>query len=315
MSKNNRRKFIKNAAILPMGMACSTYAKHPNEVKEKPLSSSPAAKIKISLNAWSYNVPLFKYVNGEVGGMSLFDLLDECARLDFDAVDPTGYFFPGYPEVPSRQFVNKFKRRAFELGLAISGTGIRNDFSTSDKEKRSADIELTKKWINVAAQMGAPVIRVFAGKQPEGHSWEEASSWLSDALAECAAYGEQNGVIVGIQNHGGMLESAEEVLKIINKVQSDWLGVIVDTGYFLTDDPYADIVKVIDHAVNWQVKDLLKDRKGGPIDLAKVVSIIRASNYRGYVPIETLPIPGQEDSYDAYKRVPELLGKFRKALG
>lgn len=315
MKQSNRRKFIRNAALLPMGVACSSYAQQPITKKSESFYQSPSAKIKISLNAWSYNVPLFKYVRGEADGMSLFDLLDECAKLDFDAVDPTGYFFPGYPDVPSRQFINKFKRRAFELGLAISGTGIRNDFSTSDKEKRKADIELTKKWIDVAAQLGAPVIRVFAGNQPKGHSWDEAASWLSDSLTECAAYGEQNGVIVGIQNHGGMLTSAKEVLKIINMVQSDWLGAIVDTGYFLTDDPYADIEQVIPHAVNWQIKDLLKNRKGGPIDLAKVVSIIRASSYRGYVPIETLPIPGQEDAYDAYTRVPELLRKFREALG
>ena len=313
MNQSNRRKFIKSATLLPIGMACNTYT-HPTEKISRSHQTSPSAKIKISLNAWSYNVPLFKYVNGETGGMSLFDLLDECAKLDFDAVDPTGYFFPGYPEVPTRQFINKFKRRAFQLGLAISGTGIRNDFSTSDKEKRRADIELTKKWINVAAQLGAPVIRVFAGDQPKGYSWDETAKWLADALQECATYGQQNGVIVGIQNHGGMLKSADEVLKIIKMIQSDWLGAIVDTGYFLTADPYDDIKQVIPYAVNWQIKDLLNNRKGGPIDLSKVVNIIRASNYRGYVPIETLPIPGQEDSYDAYKRVPELLRKFREAL-
>ena len=54
-----------------------------------------------------------------------------------------------------------------------------------------------------------------------------------------------------MQNHGDMLKSADEVLKILGRVQSDWLGTIVDTGFFLTSDPYADIAKVIPHAVNW----------------------------------------------------------------
>jgi sugar phosphate isomerase/epimerase len=138
--------------------------------------------------------------------------------------------------------------------------------------------------------------------------------WLSEALAQCAEHGEKHGVLVGVQNHGDMLQSADEVLKILGMVQSDWLGAIVDTGYFLTPDPYADIARVIPRAVNWQVKELLSDRKGPKIDTVRLVSIIRASNYRGYVPIETLPLPGREDEYDAYARVPELLSELRNAL-
>ncbi|MFK7848931.1 MAG: sugar phosphate isomerase/epimerase family protein [Rhodothermales bacterium] len=312
-SPQDRRQFLKNAAILPLGMA---LPKVKSAVTDNSLQRiDQDSKIKLSLNAWSYNVPLFKYRDGKEGGMSLFDLLDECARLDFDAVDPTGYFFPGYPDVPTTAFVNEFKRRAFELGLAISGTGIRNNFATADKAKRDADVALAKRWIEAAAEMGAPVLRVFAGAQPEGHSWDEASEWMAEALGECAAHGEKHGVIVGVQNHGDMLKSADEVLKILSMVESRWLGTIVDTGFFLTPDPYADIARVIPHAVNWQVKELLSDRKGGPINMEKLVDIIRASNYRGYVPIETLPFPGKEDEYDAYVRVPELLNRLRVALG
>jgi sugar phosphate isomerase/epimerase len=262
-------------------------------------------------------VPLFKYQKGESGGMSLFDMLEECARLNFDAVDPTGYFFPGYPEAPERKFVNEFKRRAFHLGLDLSGTGIRNDFAVPDKSRRDADVILAKRWVEVAAELGAPVLRVFSGAQPKGHTWDEAAAWVADCLAQCAEHGEKHGVIIGMQNHGDLLSSAAETLKLLDMVKSDWLGVIIDTGKFLTPDPYADIAEVAPHAVNWQVKDLLNDRKGGPADMKKLVRIIRESNYRGYVPIETLPTLEEEkdkSTYDAYARVPELLNKLRQAL-
>lgn len=315
MKSINRRNFLKNVSLLPMGIILGkTHLQERHETEGLLSSPGSTAKIKLSLNAWSYYVPLYKYMRGEEGGMSLFDLLEECARLDFDAVDPTGYFFPGYPEVPETKFINSFKRRAFQLGLDISGTGIRNDFATPDKAKRMADIELAKRWIEAAAEIGAPVLRVFAGAQPQGYTWEETSVWMSEALAECAEHGEKYGVMVGVQNHGDMLKSADEVLKILAMVQSDWLGTIVDTGFFLTPDPYADIERVIPYAVNWQVKELLNDRKGDRIDMVKLVGIIRASNYRGYVPIETLPTPGKEDEYDAFSRVPELLAELRKAL-
>ena len=315
-SPNTRRQFLKSAALLPLGMTLGgVHVPDGAAAQGQSPGGRPGAKIKLSVNAWSYYVPLYKHLEGEEGGMSLFDLLEECARLDVDAVDPTGYFFPGYPEVPETAFINAFKRRAFQLGLDISGTGIRNDFATADRAKRDADVELAKRWIEAAAELGAPVLRVFAGAQPGGHTWDEAAVWLADALAQCAEHGEKHGVLVGVQNHGDMLQSADEVLRILGMVQSDWLGTIVDTGYFMTPDPYADIARVVPHAVNWQVKELLSDRKGGKIDMVKLVGIIRASNYRGYVPIETLPTPGKEDEYDAYARVPELLNELRKALG
>lgn len=297
--------------LLPLGWTLN--GREPAAAAEPPMPPAKA-KIKLSINAWSYYIQLYKHLKGENGGMSLFDLVDECVKLDVDAVDPTGYFFPGYPNVPDPKFVNQFKRHAFNQGIEISGTGIRNDFATADKAKRNEGIQLAKEWIEVAASMGAPVIRVFAGAQPDGLDWDEVAKWMADALHECAEHGEKSGVVVGVQNHGGMLKSAEQVLKILAAVDSTWLGTIIDTGYFLTADPYADIARVIPHAVNWQVKELLKDRKGDRIDMHKLVSIIRASEYRGYVPVETLPPIDGENQYNAYERVPELLAQFRNAI-
>lgn len=311
---NKRRIFLKVAALIPLGLAAGSRQTLNAADDLAPKASRQSVKIKLSVNAWSYYMQLNRHLKGENGGMSLFDMLEECARLEVDAVDPTGYFFPGYPNVPDSKFISEFKRRAFQLGLEFSGTGIRNDFATADKAKREADIELAKKWIEVAAEMGAPVLRVFAGPQPKGQSWDDAAGWMADALAKCAEHGQKYGVMVGVQNHGDMLKSAEEVLKLLGMVKSDWLGTIVDTGFFLTPDPYADIAKVIPHAVNWQVKELLSNRQGPKIDMTKLVQIIRQSNYRGYVPIETLPVAGKESEYDAIARVPELVNALRNAL-
>ena len=250
----SRREFLERAALLPLGAAAgSVWPQCALAAGDSITRRNPGPKLKLSLNAWSYYVQLNQHLKGQGGGMSLLDLLEECARLDFDAVDPTGYFFPGYPKTPERKFLNDFKRRAFQLGLDISGTGIRNDFAAPDKTKRAADVTLAKQWIESAAEMGAPVLRVFAGARPAGHTWDTAASWVAEALAECAEHGQKYGVIVGVQNHGDMLSSAAEVLKLMGMVKSEWLGVIVDTGKFLTPDPYADIAKVAPHAVNWQV--------------------------------------------------------------
>src|SRR5690606_5405318 len=171
-------------------------------------------------------------------------------KHDIPGLDPTGYFFPGYPGVPETAYLNDFKRRAHQLGVDITGTGVRNNFASPDAARRAADVEHVKQWVEVAARMGAPVLRVFAGPEPEGHSWDTAAGWMVEALQACAEHGRKHGVLIGVQNHGDMLKTADQTIDIVKRVGSDWFGVIVDTGYFMTPDPYIDIAKVMPYAVN-----------------------------------------------------------------
>ena len=91
-------------------------------------------------------------------------------------------------------------------------------------------------------------------------------------LKQCVEHAEKYGVIIGIQNHGDMLKSADQVIKIIKMVDSPWFGAINDTGYYLTPDPYADMARVVPYTVNWQVKQRLGGKEGTtPMDLKRLV--------------------------------------------
>jgi sugar phosphate isomerase/epimerase len=280
---------------------------------QEPIKRAGGPRLKTSLNAYSFNKTLNDHLKGRGKGMTLLELLDFCAELNFDAIDPTGYFFPGYPKPPDPKFLNEFKRRAFVLGLDISGTGVRNNFASSDRAKRAADVQHVKEWVEVAARMGAPVLRVFAGPKPDGHTWDEVAAWMVADLKECVEHGKKHGVIIGIQNHGDMLMTGEETVKIVKMVDSEWFGVIVDTGYFLKGDPYQQIAMVAPYAVNWQVKTHIGG-KGATVksDINKIVRIARAAGYRGYLPIETLPVAGED--YDPRARVRQCLVELRAAI-
>ena len=271
------------------------------------------SKLKLSLNAYSFSGELNAHLQDAAKGMSLFDLLDFCAAHDFDALDPTGYFFPGYPKPPADEYLNRFKRRAFELGLDISGSGVRNNFASPDSQRRAADVRHVQEWIECAARMGAPLLRVFAGAQPEGFTWEQAAEWMASDLRQCVEYGKRYGVIVGLQNHGDMLRSADDVLKMIDLVDSEWFGAIVDTGFLLTADPYADIARLAPYAVNWQIKETLRGKDSGVrIDLLRAVRVIRQGGYRGYLPIETLAVAGE--TYDPRQKAAQLAHELRRAI-
>ena len=103
------------------------------------------------------------------------------------------------------------------------------------------------------------------------------------------------------------------MLKIVQLVDSPWFGVIVDTGLFPGPDPYEHIARVIPHAVNWQIKEKVDTQDGTQkTDLRRLVKLIRAGNYRSYLPIETLSSAGQ--TYDPKERVTELLAELRTAI-
>jgi sugar phosphate isomerase/epimerase len=276
----DRRAFLGTLSVLPLASAPVT-AQDP--APSRPGPKTP--KIKLSCNLYSFNEPLRQQQ------ITLERALDECAELEFDAVDPTGYYFPGYPEAPPDRFLFAIKKRALRLGLDISGTGVRNDFTVADRAKREADVALVKRWVDVAVKLGAPMVRVFAGRgAPEGHSVAETTGWVVEHLRDCAAYGSEHGVLIVLQPHDDLLKTAGETLAVRERIGSDWFGLNVDIGSLrTTDDPYSEIARLAPHACTWQIKEQVY-RKGVPedVDVVKIVRILRQAGYRGYVPLETL---------------------------
>jgi sugar phosphate isomerase/epimerase len=255
-------------------------------------------------------------------GIDLFGVCDFCARHDVDAVDLTGYFFPGYPAAPDEGYVLKLKRYAFDRGLAISGTGIRNDFTAADPRVRDEGVKRLKTWIEVAAKLGAPVVRAFADSQPPFKTWREAAGgasretveiWMADSLREAADHGRKFGVVVAVQNHGDFITTGAEHLSLLERVDHEWCAALVDTGKYLAGDPYVHIALVAPYAVNWQIKETLGSSTDSPrTDMKRLVAIIRKSGYRGYVPVETLSM-GRK-GYDPFVEVPKVLAQLRAAI-
>jgi len=246
---------------------------------------------------------------------TLFNLLDWCASQKIEALDPTAYFFPTYPEVPSDEYLLTFKARAKELDIVISSTGVRNNFASPDPKVREEGVRLAKKWIVAASKMGAPVVRVFSGEIPKGYEdkWKEVAGWIIECYRECAIYGEKYGVKVGIQNHGDMLQTAEQCIYVLKGVDSKWVGLIVDTGNFKTSDPYKHIVEVVPYAVNWQIKESVFGLGSEvPTDYKRLIKIIKDGGYKGYLPIETLLVRGKP--YDPFTAAPQMISELSNAI-
>jgi sugar phosphate isomerase/epimerase len=300
-----RRNFLKSFLSLPILTSAGVSINSQDVFAQERNINSGKSKLKMSLNAFSFNAPLMDK------RMNLDELLETCSEIGFDGVDITAYYFPGYPNVPSDDYLYHIKRKAFRLGLGISGTGVRNDFTEPDKNKRNDHVALVKNWIDVAAKLGAPVVRIFAGTQnPKGYTREQVTEWMVNDIKECLDYGKKKGVIVAIQNHNDFILTADQAISLIEKVNSEWFGLILDTGSYRIHDPYDEIAKSAKYAVNWQIKEnIFINGVEKEADVKKLVELVKASGYRGYIPIETLG-PG-----DPKQKVIQLFNKVSKAIG
>jgi len=296
----NRRRFLAASAA-----ALAASHTGPALAASDAISRRFGVKLKLGLNAYSFNGPL------QSGAMTLADAVAFCAENGVDALDATGYYFPGYPKVPSDEYIYSLKRTAVVNGVAISGTGVRNNFAVADKAARERDVQMVKDWIVVASKLGAPVIRVFSGpERPSNHTFDEALDWMVADFKQCAAFGKEHGVIIGLQQHNDFLKTAAETIRVIEAVDSEWFGSILDIGSLRSGDPYAEIEKLLPYAVSWQIKEeVARNGKPEAVDLARIKALIDAHGYRGYVPFEALS-PG-----DARPRIKAFLAKIRTAFG
>lgn len=273
----NRRAFLSTSLVAGTVGAAGI-------AESAPVRRTSGTRVRIGLNAYSFNQPL------RAGEMTLMDVVDYCATHRLDCLDATGYYFLGYPAVPSDEFLYELKRRAFVNGVTINGTGVRNDFAQTDAAKRAEDLALVKNWIGVARKLGASVIRIFSGaKVPEGHTFDQVLEWMVPLCRECATVGKAHGVTIGLQNHHDFVKTAAETIRLVEAVNSEWFGVILDVGSLRMSDPYQEIEKLLPYAVSWQLKEnVWYGTKEVPTDLRKVKAIVDKGGYRGFLPIETL---------------------------
>jgi sugar phosphate isomerase/epimerase len=282
----------------------SAFALEPRAAKAAGVVKRRAGiKLKIGLNAYSFNRPL---TGGE---MTLDDVIDYCAAHDIDGVDTTGYYFPGYPKVPPDAYIYNLKKKAYLNGVTISGTGVRNDFTLSDPAALEGQIQLVRDWVDVTEKIGAAFVRVFSGPRvPEGSSFDKVLTTMVPAFRKCAEYGGKHGVIIALQHHDDFLKTADETIRMVDAVNSDWFSVVLDVGSVRQGDPYREIEKLLPYACTWQIKEqVYVNGKATPIDLAKIRAIIDRTGYRGFVPFEALG-QGRPEEVTAF------LEKVRKAM-
>ncbi|MBN1588214.1 MAG: sugar phosphate isomerase/epimerase [Pirellulales bacterium] len=301
----NRRRFIHRTSLLAAGaVGLGALRATPVQAIEPIARDDLAAKFKFSLAAYSYR----RLLKGKRPKMTLLEFMRDCAAMGLEGTELTSYYFP--PKLTT-EYLLDVKQAAFRLGLTISGTAVANDFCNPDKRKRAADIAKVKQWVDHAATLGAPVIRIFSGRVYKGQTAREARNRCIEAIEACCEYSGRRGVYLALENHGGLSVPVDSLLSIVQAVKSPWFGVNLDTGNFHSATIYEDLAKAAPYAINVQVKAAVRgpDRKRVKSDYGRVAKILRVAGYRGFVVAE------YEEKGDPRVECPKMIDAMRKAFG
>lgn len=299
---SNRRDFLRVAA-LTTATTLSGLAAGPARAIA-PIKRAGKPRLKLSLAAYSYRDYL---QNKRDPHMTLPEFVDRCAAYPLDGVELTEYY---WPKPLSHEFMMQVKRQCYNNGLDITGAPMANVFTHPAGPERERQLALTRAWVDACAALGVPAIRVFAGTLQPGQTLEQAQRNTIETLEEACAYAGSKGVILALENHGGIVAEADSILTIVKGVKSEWCGINLDTGNFRTEDPYGDLAKCAPYAVTCQVKTEIqpKGQAKREADLKREIQILKDAGYRGYVTLE------YEAAEEPLKAVPRYLDQLAGLL-
>jgi sugar phosphate isomerase/epimerase len=262
---------------------------------------------QISLAEWSLHRTLFD------GKLDHLDFA-RTARKDFaiDGVEYVNQFFKD--RARDQKYLAEMKKRASDHGvrsvlIMIDDEGALGD---PDEARRKQAVENHYKWVEAAKFLGCHSIRVNA--QSQG-AYEEQLDRAADGLRRLAEFGATHQLNVIVENHGGLSSNGTWLSAVIKKVNHPRCGTLPDFGNFnLVNgqqyDRYKGVQEMMPFARGVSAKSGEFDEQGNEvrIDYRRMMKIVLAASYHGYVGIEysgnTLSEP---DGIRATKRLLELV--------
>jgi sugar phosphate isomerase/epimerase len=262
------------------------------------------ARFRTGLVAYSYRQAL------EAKTMTYEDLIRIAVETGTDGIDMTVYWLPATTD----EYLLRLRRLAYRNRVEIYSIGTRVRLAQPTEELREQQLNELRKWLDVAQKVGATHVRVFGGARPDGATLEQAIAFAAETLKRGAEYAGARGLILGVEDDGGITDFAKETIDIVKRADSPWAGMNLDIGNFRPPAVYDQIEMSIPYAVSTHVKTevALDDGKTrAPADWDRVFKMFAAHAFRGYMGLEYEAAADPATAVPAYlRRLKELAVKY-----
>ena len=273
----SRRNFLKTTALAAAALPISV---NPWGLPQKKL-------FKISLAQWSLHRSIF---DGKIDNLDFASVAAENGILGLEYVNQ---FFKDKAE--DIKYLNEMKKRADDLGTTsiLIMCDREGNLGDPDAKLRRESVEKHFKWVTAAKHLGCHSIRVNG--YSEG-SYEEQMKLVADGLHQLCEFGDEHGLHIIIENHGGYSSNGRWLASTIEMADHPRAGTLPDFGNFRIDqettyDSYRGVEELMPYATGVSVKPTVYDDNGNtsPLDYTRMMRIVLDAGYNGYCGIEHGP--------------------------
>jgi len=232
--------------------------------------------------------------------LTLLEFPAVCASHGVKVVELCSLFF----ENQDAKYLNELRTRLEDNGLSVRSMAVdMGNIAGADPAVRRTDVEALKQWFYTAAAVSSEAIRINTGHADD----DGAMDRVIEGYQELVQVGEQAGVKLLIENHGGVSSTSDNLERILAAVDSAGFATCPDTGNFPEGDWEAGMRVLAPRAFSCHVKvwnysedgvQSWKDRDGRErgYDLKKSLAIVRDAGYSGPLCIEKGASDTTEDS-------------------
>ncbi len=159
----------------------------------------------------------------------LNQILAAAIRYGYDSVEPRSQCDQkhGIELAATKKRRKEIKSQFADCGVGMSCIATSCTYSLANPEERAKSVATTKRFVDLAAEVGCPNIRVFGGPTPEGADFEEVKEYVAEALRECAIHAFGTGVSVCFETHDSYCKSAD-ALQIVTMADAPQAAICWD---------------------------------------------------------------------------------------
>lgn len=335
-NQTNRRNFLRSLGLITLSASTASIlaacGKKTADVSTATDSTALVQSVKepffkISLAEWSLHKSLF------AGTLNHLDFPAK-AKNDFgiSAVEYVNQFFKD--KAKDQAYLTELKKRCDDIGVTsvlimCDGEG---ELGHKESKQRKQAVENHYKWVEAAKFLGCHSIRVNAAG--EGNA-EEVSKNATDGLRSLSEFAKSAGINVIVENHGGYSSNGQWLSGVISATGMDNCGTLPDFGNFCikktkpeTETPegwantkcleeydrYKGVQELMPFAKGVSAKTYNFDSDGNCIesDYAKLLPLVKAAGYTGYIGIEYEGSALSED--EGIRKTKELLERVGASI-
>lgn len=214
--------------------------------------------MKISVSSYSFQ----QYI--KAGKLTQLTAIAEAARLGFEGIEFTD-LKPDVNQTPTYEeqlaYARELRAEAERVGIQIVGYMIGANLYRGSEELNRAEIERLKGQVDLAAEMGASLLRhdICYSEKTDGRvtSYDKMLPTIAAAAREITEYAATKGIRTCTENHGLIAQDADRLEKLFNAVDHENYGLLVDMGNFACadEDSARAVSRLAPYAIHAHAKD------------------------------------------------------------